>query len=400
MDEKPYRDLNTYYRNLFGGKTAKISLDGGFTCPNRDGTIGKKKGGFVMDEKPYRDLNTYYRNLFGGKTAKISLDGGFTCPNRDGTIGIGGCLFCSAGGSGDFAESAALSIREQIAKGKSQTSAKWEHPRYIAYFQAFTNTYAPVNTLRQKYEEALSQPDIVGLSIATRPDCLEEGVVELLAELNGKTKLWVELGLQTAKETSAHFIRRGYDNAVFTDAVKRLAAHDISVVAHVIVGLPGETEEDLLKTMDYINSLPIEGVKLQLLHVLEHTDLAQLYRSGQYTPLTLEEYIDLLCACIARLRPDIVLQLQLLHVLEHTDLAQLYRSGQYTPLTLEEYIDLLCACIARLRPDIVLHRLTGDGDKNILLAPLWSLNKRHVLNTIHKTLRQRNIRQGMDFGEK
>ena len=306
-----------------------------------------------MDEKPYRDLNTYYRNLFGGKTAKISLDGDFTCPNRDGTIGTGGCLFCSAGGSGDFAESAALSIKEQIAKGKSQTSAKWEHPRYIAYFQAFTNTYAPVNTLRQKYEEALPQPDIVGLSIATRPDCLGEDVVELLAELNGKTKLWVELGLQTAKETSAHFIRRGYDNAVFTDAVKHLAAHDISVVAHVIVGLPGETEEDLLKTMDYINSLPIEGVKLQLLHVLEHTDLAQLYRSGQYTPLTLEEYID-----------------------------------------------LLCACIARLRPDIVLHRLTGDGDKNILLAPLWSLNKRHVLNTIHKTLRQRNIRQGMDFGEK
>lgn len=303
-----------------------------------------------MDEKPYRDLNTYYRNLFGGKTAKISLDGGFTCPNRDGTIGIGGCLFCSAGGSGDFAESAALSIREQIAKGKSQTSAKWDHPRYIAYFQAFTNTYAPVDTLRQKYEEALSQPDIVGLSIATRPDCLGEDVVELLAELNGKTKLWVELGLQTAKENSAHFIRRGYDNDVFTDAVKRLAAHGISVVAHVIVGLPGETKEDLLKTMDYINSLPIEGVKLQLLHVLEYTDLAKLYRSGQYTPLTLGEYID-----------------------------------------------LLCGCIARLRPDIVLHRLTGDGDKNILLAPLWSLNKRHVLNTIHKTLRQRNIRQGMDY---
>ena len=178
-------------------------------------------------------------------------------------------------------------------------------------------------------------------------------VKELLAELNSKTKLWVELGLQTAKETSAHFIRRGYDNDVFTDAVKRLAAHDISVVAHVIVGLPGETKEDLLETMDYINSLPIEGVKLQLLHVLEYTDLAELYRSVQYTPLTLEEYID-----------------------------------------------LLCACIARLRPDIVLHRLTGDGDKNILLAPLWSLNKRHVLNTIHKTLRQRNIRQGIDFGEK
>ena len=314
-----------------------------------------RKQVFTMEwnGKPYHSLDYELRQQFGRKIYKLSLDGGMSCPNRDGTLGTGGCIFCSQGGSGDFAESSALSIKEQIAKGKSQTSAKWDHPRYIAYFQAFTNTYAPVDTLRQKYEEALSQPDIVGLSIATRPDCLGDDVIQLLAELNGKTKLWVELGLQTAKETSAHFIRRGYDNDVFTDAVKRRAAHDISVVAHVIVGLPGETKEDLLETMDYINSLPIEGVKLQLLHVLEHTDLAELYRSGQYTPLTLEEYID-----------------------------------------------LLCACIARLRPDIVLHRLTGDGDKNILLAPLWSLNKRHVLNTIHKTLRQRNIRQGMDWSEK
>ena len=303
-----------------------------------------------MDKKPYRDLNTYYRTIFNGKTAKISLDGGFTCPNRDGSLGTGGCIFCSAGGSGDFAESASLSIPQQIARGKRQTAEKWENPHYIAYFQAFTNTYAPVSVLRQKYEEALAQPHIEGLSIATRPDCLPFDVLELLGELAQKTHLWVELGLQTAKEETAKFIVRGYSNPVFERAVGELHKRKIPVVVHLILGLPHETEWDMMASIDYLNHLPIHGVKLQLLHVLQHTPLAKLYERGSYTPLSKEVYVD-----------------------------------------------LVCKCIARLRSDIVVHRLTGDGDRNLLLAPLWSLDKRNVLNTIHRELRLRNIKQGDDF---
>ena len=301
-----------------------------------------------MDNKPYRSLNAYYREIFGRKTAKISLDGGFTCPNRDGTCGTRGCLFCSAGGSGDFAENAALSITEQIENGKKQTADKWKDPAYIAYFQAFTNTYAPVEDLRRKYEEALSCDGVEGISIATRADCLPDDVLDLLSELNQKTKLWVELGLQTADEDSAKFIRRGYPLRVFEKAVHDLAERDIPVIVHVILGLPGESRETILKTIDCINHLPVQGIKLQLLHVLSDSDLADIYEAGNYTPLTKEEYISL--------------------------------TGD---------------CIARLREDIVIHRLTGDGDKNTLLAPLWSLRKRDVLNSLHKYLKENNIRQGM-----
>ncbi len=303
-----------------------------------------------MAEKPYRDLNTYYRQIFGKKTAKISLNGGFTCPNRDGTLGTGGCIFCSAGGSGDFAESPALSIPEQIHAGKAQTAKKWEDPAYIAYFQAFTNTYAPVERLRKKYSQALAQPGIQGLSIATRPDCLGEDVLALLEELSQKTHLWIELGLQTAKEETAMLIRRGYPRETFVTAVRELHQRNIPVVAHVILGLPGETETDVLSTIDFLNSLPVSGVKLHLLHILEGTELAQWYRKGLVVPLTQEEYIH-----------------------------------------------LVCHCIARLRPDIVIHRLTGDGDRNSLLAPSWSLNKRNVLNEIHHRLRTEGITQGMDI---
>ena len=301
-----------------------------------------------MDNKPYRSLNAYYREIFGRKTAKISLDGGFTCPNRDGTCGTRGCLFCSAGGSGDFAENAALSITEQIENGKKQTADKWKDPAYIAYFQAFTNTYAPVEDLRRKYEEALSCDGVEGISIATRADCLPDDVLDLLSELNQKTKLWVELGLQTADEDSAKFIRRGYPLRVFEKAVHDLAERDIPVIVHVILGLPGESRETILKTIDCINHLPVQGIKLQLLHVLSDSDLADIYEAGNYTPLTKEEYISL--------------------------------TGD---------------CIAHLREDIVIHRLTGDGDKNTLLAPLWSLRKRDVLNSLHKYLKENNIRQGM-----
>ena len=301
-----------------------------------------------MDNKPYRSLNAYYREIFGRKTAKISLDGGFTCPNRNGTCGTRGCLFCSAGGSGDFAENAALSITEQIENGKKQTADKWKDPAYIAYFQAFTNTYAPVEDLRRKYEEALSCDGVEGISIATRADCLPDDVLDLLSELNQKTKLWVELGLQTADEDSAKFIRRGYSLRAFEKAVHDLAERNIPVIVHVILGLPGENRETILKTIDCINHLPVQGIKLQLLHVLSDSDLADIYEAGNYTPLTKEEYISL--------------------------------AGD---------------CIAHLREDIVIHRLTGDGDKNTLLAPLWSLRKRDVLNSLHKYLKENNIRQGM-----
>ena len=299
-------------------------------------------------DKPYRSLNEYYREIFGRKTAKISLDGGFTCPNRDGTCGDRGCLFCSAGGSGDFAENAALSITEQVEKGKAQTSDKWKDPAYVAYFQAFTNTYAPVEELRRKYEEALSCEGVEGISIATRSDCLPDDVLELLSELNQKTRLWVELGLQTSDEDSAAFIRRGYPLSVFEKAVHDLAERNIPVIVHVIIGLPGETRETLLKTIDCVNRLPVQGIKLQLLHVLADSDLAEIYEAGNYSPLSKEEYIS-----------------------------------------------LVGDCIAHLREDIVIHRLTGDGDRNTLLAPLWSLRKRDVLNSLHKYLKENNIRQGM-----
>ena len=301
-----------------------------------------------MDNKPYRSLNEYYREIFGRKTAKISLDGGFTCPNRDGTCGTRGCLFCSDGGSGDFAENAALSITEQVAQGKAQTSDKWKDPAYVAYFQAFTNTYAPVEELRRKYEEALVCDGVEGISIATRADCLPEDVLDLLAELNQKTKLWVELGLQTADEASAKRIRRSYPFSVFEKSVHDLAERNIPVIVHVILGLPGEGRETILRTIDCVNRLPVQGIKLQLLHVLSDSDLAAIYEAGNYTPLTKEEYIT-----------------------------------------------LVGDCIAHLREDIVIHRLTGDGDKNTLLAPLWSLRKRDVLNSIHKYLKENGIRQGM-----
>ena len=298
----------------------------------------------------YRSLNKYYRSIFWRKAAKISLDAGFTCPNRDGSCGTRGCLFCSSGGSGDFAENAALSITEQIERGKAQTAKKWKNPAYIAYFQAFTNTYAPVEKLRQKYEEALACPEIEGISIATRADCLPPAVLSLLAELNEKTKLWVELGLQTADEASAVRIRRGYPLRVFTSAVYALAARNIPVVVHIILGLPGENKKTILKTIDYLNHLPIHGVKLQLLHVLADSDLAEWYLSGKYTPLEKDEYLA-----------------------------------------------LVGDCIAHLRADIVLYRLTGDGDRKTLLAPLWSLQKRDVLNSLHRYLEQHQIRQGSNI---
>ena len=297
-----------------------------------------------MEEKPYRSLNEYYRSIFGRKAAKISLDGGFTCPNRDGTCGTRGCLFCSAGGSGDFAENAALSITEQIAKGKAQTAGKWKNPAYIAYFQAFTNTYAPVEKLRQKYEEALTCPEIEGISIATRADCLPADVLALLAELNKKTNLWVELGLQTADAQSAAFIRRGYPLSTFTDALSRLRARRLDTIVHVILGLPGENREKMLETVRYLAKQDIQGIKL--------------------------------------------------HVLKGTDLATVYEQHPFPVMTMEEYLDLVIDCVSLLPPELVIHRITGDGPKALLIAPLWSANKRLVLNSLTRRFKERGVTQG------
>lgn len=295
----------------------------------------------------YNSLNNYLKAKFGTKVAKLSLDGGFTCPNRDGTLSTGGCIFCSESGSGDFAGQRRLSIPQQIEQQKQRISKKWPDAKYIAYFQAFTSTYAPVEILRSKYTQALEQRDIVGLAIATRPDCLNEDVIELLKELNKKTYLWVELGLQTCNEKTAKIINRGYENYVFENAVSRLNLAGIDVVVHLIFGLPNETAQDMLNSIKYTCTFNIQGLKLQLLHVLQNTPLAALYQNQPFHILTKEEYLSLICTSL-------------------------------------EYIP----------PKIVIHRLTGDGAKINLIAPLWSGNKKDVLNSLNKLISEKNIRQG------
>ena len=295
-----------------------------------------------MTDSRFRSLNDDLRERFGEKLYKLTLNGGCTCPNRDGTLGTRGCIFCSEGGSGEFAASPQLSIQEQIEDGKRRLAGK-----YIAYFQAYTNTYAPVEHLRRVFTEAISCPEIAVLSIATRPDCLGEEVLELLEELNRRKPVWVELGLQTIHEKTASFIRRGYPLPVFDRAVKELEARGIEIIVHTILGLPGETADMMLDTVRYVNSTPAAGIKLQLLHILKHTDLADYY--------------------------------------QHTG---------FHILTLNEYVDLVFRCLEVCRPDLVIHRLTGDGPKDLLIAPEWSQAKRQVLNTIQKELKRRNTFQG------
>ena len=287
-------------------------------------------------------LNEYLRNTFGCKVYKISLNGGFTCPNRDGTIDTRGCIFCSAGGSGDFAESPTQSVTEQIEAGKARVAAKMKDGKYIAYFQAFTNTYGPVEKLRALYTEAIGHPDIVALSVATRPDCLPEEVLELLEELNHIKPVWVELGLQTIHPTTADYIRRGYDLEVYDRAVRSLRARHLEVITHVILGLPGETAADMVETVRYVVASGATGIKLQLLHVLRGTDLAKDYEAGKFQVLTEDAYIE-----------------------------------------------ILRQCLAVIPPQMVIHRLTGDGPKRILIAPLWSGDKKHVLNRVNRLLEER-----------
>ena len=301
-------------------------------------------------EKRYYSLDYYIKQNFGEKLYKLSLDGGMSCPNRDGTLGRGGCIFCSAGGSGDFASDRNLSIPEQIQNAKELVSKKHSGSSYIAYFQAYTNTYAPTSYLERIFTEAIQEPDIKVLSIATRPDCLSQETLELLERLNQQKPVWVELGLQTIHKASSDFIRRGYDLDVFEKAVYDLKGRGISVIVHTILYLPNETTDMMLQTIFYLNKLPIDGIKLQLLHILKGTDLADYYMSNPFH------------------LPD-----------------------------LEEYLETLGTMISHLRPDIVVHRITGDGPKSLLIAPLWTGNKRHVLNSIQKYFKNSDICQGKEY---
>lgn len=310
----------------------------------------------VWDGRPYHSLDYEMKLMFGCKVYKLALDGGMSCPNRDGTIGSRGCSFCSLGGSGDFAESRQSygSVGEQIEAAKARVAGKiGKHGRYIAYFQSFTNTYAPVDYLEEIFTEAICHPDVAVLSIATRPDCLPPETVSLLSRLSRIKPVWIELGLQTIHETTAERIRRGYSLPVFEEAYRALKACSIPVIAHTIIGLPGETKEMMADTVRYLGEIGgcgIDGIKLQLLHVLEGTDLAEEYKKGLVPVLSLDEYADLV-------------------------------------------VDL----IALLPPDTVIHRISGDGPKNQLLAPLWSGNKRLVLNTITRRFKERGITQGEWF---
>ena len=286
----------------------------------------------------YRTLNEHYREKFGCKVYKLSIDAGFTCPNRDGTLGTGGCIFCSACGGGEFAEGGS-SIKQQLENAKLRVEAKNKGGKYIAYFQAFTNTYGPVSHLEKLYREAMAVQDIVGISIGTRPDCLPDEVVELLARLNQEKPVSVELGLQTVHDDSVRYIRRGYVNQVYFDAVRRLKAAGLEVVTHIILGLPGETVEMAAETTRQAVLAGTDGVKFHLLHVLRETDLEQDYRAGNFRCLGLEEY--------AR---------------------------------------WLKVCLAEVPPQVIIHRITGDGAKRNLIAPLWSADKKRVLNYLNRYL--------------
>lgn len=288
------------------------------------------------------------KQRFGEKVYKISLESGLSCPNRDGTIGYGGCIFCSGSGSGDFASPLCSSVTEQIDRGiRGLSSRKHVGHKFIAYFQSFTNTYAPVDVLEPMYMEALRHPDVVMLSIATRPDCLPADVLKLLEQCRRIKPVIVELGLQTIHDRTASLIRRGYPLSVYDTAVESLASIGIEVVTHVIAGLPHESRNDFLETVSYVGESKADGIKIQLLHILKNTDLADMYLQGEFSALTFDEYVE-----------------------------------------------TVIRAIAILPGKTVIHRLTGDGPKSLLIAPEWSSRKRHVLNEILKQMKQQNLWQG------
>ena len=300
--------------------------------------------------KRYHTLNYFLREKFGEKIFKISLDAGFSCPNRDGKVSKGGCIFCSERGSGDFAGDRAFSISKQFEDIKLMMNKKWKEGKYIAYFQAYTNTYASVDVLRAKYDEAINNEGVVGLAIATRPDCLSEEVLDLIEEYSKKIYTWVELGLQTSNDETAKIINRGYKLEVFDEAVKNLNSRNIDVVAHVIFGLPNETKEDMINTIKYISNSGVKGIKMHLLHVMENTPLEVMYKHGK------------------------------LRLMEQ-----------------DEYIETICEAVTLLPQNMVIHRLTGDAPRNLLVGPMWSLKKWEVLNAIDKKMEDDNLYQGKNF---
>lgn len=302
----------------------------------------------MWNDKRYHTLDYELKNVFGEKAIKLSIDGNFTCPNRDGTISNNGCIFCSERGSGDFTSDKTKTISTQIYEQKEIMSKKWVSNSYIAYFQNYTNTYDSVENLRIKFYEALSCPNIKGLAIATRPDCINKEIIELLHEINSKTFLWIELGLQTINEETSIFIRRGYKLATFDKAVNLLTKINIRVVAHLIIGLPNETKEQILKSAKYIDNLNLWGVKLHMLHILKNTDLEKYYKETYF------------------------------HILSQ-----------------DEYVNIICDILELLNPNIIIHRLTGDGKKSDLIEPLWSLNKLKVLSEIDRELKYRQSSQGI-----
>ena len=303
-----------------------------------------------MQER-YYSLNGFLRKTFGKKLYKLALDAGMTCPNRDGTLGTRGCIFCAEEGSGEFSAKYREDMAEQIAEAKARVSAKaGKDAGYIAYFQSFTNTYAPAETLRKIFTKAMEQPGIEVLSVATRPDCLGGDITELLGELAERKPVWVELGLQTCNPQTAEYIRRGYDNEVYADAVKRLCEKGIDVITHVIIGLPGETEEDVLRTVRFAYECGSRGVKLQLLHILRGSDLAEEWK-------------------------------------------------KISVLSVEEYFGILKYVLERTPKDMVIHRLTGDGPKKILIAPLWSADKKNVLNRMNAYFAEHDVIQGKFYTE-
>lgn len=321
------------------------------------------------NEKRYYSLDYYLKTTFGEKVYKVSLNGGMTCPNRDGKLDTRGCIFCSAGGSGDFAAPVCESVTTQIDNAIAGIrKAKTVGNKFIAYFQSYTNTYAEVSYLRKIFTEAIMHPQIVALSIGTRPDCLGEDVLELLAELNQIKPVWVELGLQTMHERTAKFIRRGYPLSVFEKAVADLNRIHVDVIVHVILGLPFESREDILATIRYLAT-----------YSKEYQQMRNKNTEGKKENN----------CCIQGIK------LQLLHILSGTDLAK-YQS-YFRTLSMEEYIDLLLECIEELPQDIVIHRITGDGPKKLLLAPAWSASKKTVMNRVHKTMKERDSWQGKKY---
>jgi len=313
-------------------------------------TINSNERPLLWGDKRYHTLNSYYRKIYGEKVFKVSLDAGFTCPNRDGTVAKGGCIFCSSRGSGDFAGDRRLDLKQQFWDVKEKMHQKWPKAKYIGYFQAFTNTYAPANVLKEMYETILEEEGVVGLAIATRPDCLPDDVLDLLEEINNKSDLWIELGLQTIHEKTQKLINRAHDYDVFLDGIKRLRARDINVIVHIIVNLPGESYEEMMATAKAVAQLPVQGIKIHMLHLMKRTPMVKLYEEGKLTFMSREAYTKLV-------------------------------------------VDML----EILPPEMIVHRLTGDAPPDLLIEPKWTLKKWEVLNGIDKELKQRNTWQGKYF---